>query len=272
MPASCLDRFSSEFNPCQDWYSVGDIDGDFDVEASFAPCNLRAVALKFVSLLYVTFVCFYSLWESDNRGLWFGYLTNITLIFSVIYIWLSTFNSVIGVEQPRPRDNVSFMVGAQWYMFHVAMHANLIVVLLYWAIEFEPKETDLDFLNLSTHAGTCLVLLLEGFGVNFIPIRWFYYWGAGMLVGLAYMGWTIIQSKSDIDGDPSDPESDLLYDAIDWEDNLGGTITFYVLCLVVVGPFFQGILFSISIYGQPFCCGKNKRRYIADKDTDEEDY
>ena len=271
MPVNCLDRFASEVNPCQDWYCVSESDGTFDVEKTFAPCSTKAVALKFVALVYVTFVFVYSLWDADDRAIWFGLLTNITLLFSVIYIWLSFVNSVIGVEQPRShRDSVSGLVSAQWYMFHVAMHSKLVVVLLYWVVEFERGETDISFQSISTHAGTCLTLLLEGFYVNFIPIRWFFWWGSGLLVGVGYLIWTLIHSKLDI-GNGMKEDSDLLYDAVDWEDDKKGTILLFVLCLVVIGPILHSMLFCISIYGYPCCCGTNKRRYLVDKDTDEEE-
>lgn len=267
MPTSCCERFTSEFNPCQDWYCVGDPEGDFDVEATFAPCSLRSVALKVLALCYVTGVFIFSLWQYEDLAIYFGLLTNITLSFSVIYICLSTFNSIVGVEQPRPRDNVSFWVGAQWYMFHLAMYCNLVTVSLYWILEFERDETTLTFVGLSTHGGTCVVLLLEGFGVNFIPIRWFFYWGTGLLFGVGYLVWTLLHSMLDI-GNSERDDSDLLYDAVDWEDNLGGTITMFAVTIIIVGPFLQTILFVISIYRWPFCCGTNKRRYVEEKDTD----
>lgn len=263
---SCCDRFTDELTPCQDWYKAEDQDGIFDVEASFAPPAVLAVFFKFLALCYVTFVFVYTLWNADNRAIYFGMLTYWALTFSVVYLWMSTINSIVGVQQPNRKDNVSFRVGFQWFMFNVAVHTSLAVVILYWLVVFEPDETAITFSSFSTHAGTCLTLLLEGFVVNRIPIRWFFWWGTGLLTGIAYLVWTIVHAKLDI-GNPDKEDSDLLYDSIDWDDDLSGTIILFAVSILILGPIIQSMLFVTSIYGSPFYCGSNKRRYLKEDEN-----
>ena len=132
MPVTCLDRFSSEINPCQDWYSVCESEGTFDVEKTFAPSSTKAVVLKFLALAYVTFVFVYSLWNADDRAIWFGMLTNITLLFSVEKA------NITMSETSKPQGMLSSFSkhetkegSIESRMTHVSMTADLLLPIFY---------------------------------------------------------------------------------------------------------------------------------------------
>ena len=259
----CCSRWRRELNPCQDWFSVHDEGEDrvLDVPASFAPSSVWSVLLKLLAVSYITFTFVHAVYTSDHRDIHFAYLTYWALTLTVLYVWTSIYNSIRGAEQPPLLSNVSFRIRLQWYLFNLALNTDLLVVLLYWTVDFEPGETTLTYGSVSAHAGSCLAVLLEGFMVNRIPVRWFFWWGTGLPIGLAYLGWTLIHSQTDI-GNAGKDDSDLLYEAVDWEDDPLGTLILFVVSIFVVGPIFQTLIFVISIYGWPFCCGRNIRRYV----------
>ena len=264
MAPDCCERFCGELNPCQDWYTILDGGQVLDVEKTFAYLTRVSLGFKVVSHLLFNFVFVYTLWIDDHRGIYFGKLTYWALTLCVVYSWMSLANTALGVTQPkRCADNVQFRVGVQWFLFHAAAHLSLLVTFLWWVVEFESGETTFNFKNLSTHGGTCLVLLFEGFVVNRIPIRWFFWWGAVLPINLAYFGWTVLHAKSDI-GNPSRNDSDLLYDTIDWEDDAWGALQTFLVSILLVGPFLQTLLYAMSLHGWPVCCGKLIRRYVAD--------
>jgi hypothetical protein len=270
IPVGCSARCGHERNPCQDWFTVADENNVIDVEASFAPSNRLAVLLKLLATVYISFVWAYEWSGEDHREFWFAYLSNWALSFSVVYTWLSLINSLLGVEQPRRHtDNVIGRVAAQWYMFNLAILASIFALVLWWVDVYESSETSINLMNLSVHGGTLFVLLLEGFVVNRIPIRWFFWWGTGLPFGLAYAGWTFIHSESEI-GNPNDADSDLIYDAIDWKDDWGETLTLFLISILLFVPIVQSFLFCISIYGMPVCCGNNIRRYIDEEEGNDD--
>lgn len=267
---SCCSRFHKELNPCQDWFWLQD-EGEgqiVDVQASFCPRSVGAIVLKLVAVAFISFVFAYTFFDTEHRDIHFGYLTYWALSLTLLYGWTSLFNSIRGAKQPRRPSEVLFRIGLQWYLFHLALHTDLLVVLLYWTVDFERGETTLTFNGVAAHAGTCLAVLLEGFAVNRIPVRWYFWWGTSIPIGLAYLGWTLIHWQAEI-GNSAKNDSDLLYEAVDWEDDPRGTIVLFVVSIFVVGPILQTLMFVISIYGWPCCCGRNIRRY-ADENIDDD--
>lgn len=271
IPVGCSARCSHERNPCQDWFTIADENNTVDVPASFAPSSKVAILLKLLATVYVSLVWVFEWSGDDHKEFFFAYLSNWALTFSVVYTWLSLINSCLGVEQPRRHsDNVIGRIAVQWYMFNLAALASIFALILWWVDVYDSSETTLHLLNLSSHGGTLFVLLLEGFVINRIPIRFFFWWGTGLPFGLAYAGWTLLHSESDI-GNPHKDDSDLIYDIIDWQDNWGETLALFLVSILLFVPIVQGLLFCTSIYGMPICCGNNIRRYIDEEEDGDDD-
>lgn len=264
----CSARWGHERSPCQDWFTVADENDVIDVGASFAPSGWLPILLKLAATVYVNFVWFMELLDYDQKGMFFAFLSNWALTFSMVYTWTSLVNSFLGAKQPRRyTDNVPGRIAIQWYLFNLAALTSMFAIILWWYDVYDKGETTIHFLNLSIHGGTLLVLLLEGFVVNRIPIRRFFWWGTGLPFGLAYGLWTWIHSGTDI-GNPNEPDSDLLYDRLDWEDEWGKTLAIVLVSVLIIAPILQSILFCLSLYGMPICCGRNIRRYTDEESDD----
>jgi hypothetical protein len=69
-----------------------------------------------------------------------------------------------------------------------------------------------------------------------------------------------VGNPNESDNDP-DTNDDIIYPAVDWEDDLVGTLVLILIVSLVAGPLVQLFLFVVSLYS-PTC--RVSRRYLAD--------
>lgn len=266
---ACLAVPIAMASPLQDWFVVEDNEFILDIPGSFAPREFHSLVMKFLATSYTIFAVVYSMVKSESWEAYFGGLTGVALLLSTVYLVMSLANSLVGVNQTRRLERVAQTVRVQWFMFNVSIHATVLSVTLWWTSQFKPGETTLTLENLSTQGGTLVVLALEGFLVNRIPIRWYFWWGTCLPVVLGYIGWTYVQSLVDI-GDLDDEDSNLLYKFFDWENDPLWAGIASVISVCGVSPFVQMMLSLISRHGFMFgCC--NIRRYVDEEEINKSD-
>ena len=108
--------------------------------------------------------------------------------------------------------------------------------------------------------------------MNRIPVRFKHWWLTVLPFSLAYSLWTFLQGfVFDLENpDRSiDDEEDILYDDIDWDNDLTGTIMFTAILVFVAGPIVQIILFLLSLYHVPCVCMVDRRRYLDSVGADQ---
>lgn len=260
---TAIDVYYPLISPLQDWFVVEDDEFILDVPGSFARRDILSLLLKLLGTGFVSFALVYSILNSHSWEAYFGDLTGVALFFSVGYMVLSLGNSIFGVTQPRRLERVSRAVRVQWLMFNLAIHATVLSVALWWSSQFKLGETTLTLENVSTHGGTLIVLALEGFLVNRIPIRFYFWWVTCLPVVLGYLAWTYVQAVVDI-GDLDEEDSDALYKFFDWENDFVWAVIASVISIFGVSPFVQLMLSLISRYGFTFGF-HNIRRYVDEE-------
>ena len=259
-------RFTRDLDPRTDWFGVEDEDQVIDIPNSFAPRSPKDVVLKCLATSYVTFALVYSAIRSGDLDFFFSSLAGVSLIFAMCYMWISLANTIVGVDQPRRLEKVPNVVCFQWLSFNLALHASVLSALLYWISVFEYGETTITLENVSTHFGALLVIILEGFVINRIPIRWFYWWATCLPVAVLYIAWTFLHSELEI-GNPNE-DSDLLYKFFDWKNDLMWAGIHSAIAVMAVSPAVQSIAFAVSLYG--IQC-RNIRRYVNEEELGKSD-
>lgn len=264
--SNCCSLLLSELSPCQDYFSSMDSTGlRLDIEESFGPSSVAAVVAKVALGGFTIYTWISSFIGSDNKDFFMAYLTNWTLSFQVIYHIFSLWNSL------SPPLGVNARIKFTWWFYNMVQHLNIIVVLLYWLTVYDPDDTELDFNQVSPHAATCVVALLDGLIVNRIPIRIYHWYSSVLPVNVAYLAWSVVHSFTDI-GNPNESDEDdttnddLIYSAVDWQDDTVGTLIFVLIVVFVAGPIVQLILFTLSLYSP--CC-RISRRYEEDEEEDD---
>lgn len=266
---------SSELNPCQTWYSAKDkVTGRvLDIPATFAPTGLHAVGLKLILMLLAIGVLAYCYVEVDDGIFFFSHFTYIALILQCIYHFLSFLNSTCPtLRQPEEELPVRGRAKATWFFFNMALHASISAAILFWSLDYKRSQDKVDLATILPHGPTAILIWLDGFWINRIPIRLFHWWSAVLPLQLAYTGWTLIHAYLDI-GNPTrsdqddETNDDAIYRDILWKDDFVETLVIFIIVILAVGPVVQFLLFLVSLYTHPVCCFGDARRYTTSAAT-----
>lgn len=293
----CCGRLRAELKCSYPLFSLDELNGrQLDVKATFAPtlCGSRwlSFVLRLTLCLFLLGGIIWSIvdWSPlDGRTSWIFLLTHWTLLATVLYFVLAVIlhqSALCGglatkdaggrfLYQPESGHPTSSLVRFTWAVYALAMPTNIIVVLLYWTLDYNVNSV-MDFENMFKHALTCLLLLVDANFLSCIPLRM-----KQMIFpisfGVVYVIWTVINSLLDI-GDGVWPwededqtnQDDALYSVIDWKHNPASAAVYAVVIVGVVFPLV--FLFSWTLSAMACCRCDGSRRRITDGDHDTGEY
>lgn len=145
---------------------------------------------------------------------------------------LQSGNSMDIEDSRRIGDNLPISVKIFWIFFNIALTLCTSVVVIYWVLLHDYNTTlkaDLDtYLNFDRH-GVNLVLLIIDFCLHHIPLR-FLHFVYPLLVSLVYLIFNVVYWAI---------TEELIYSAIDWENDLGMAIGYSIgnLVLIIIAQF-----------------------------------
>ena len=265
---SCCARFRADLRPCQSYWSVQDQNGyKIDVQESFCTNTPFSLLMKVLALGVSAATLALGI-EAFSLRFFTAYLTYVSLCFATLYQLMDLFNALRGAQQPPAL--ITGRIRWTWILFLIACHAELVVTVFWWATIYDggmPKVR-----SVLAHGGVAFFVFVNGFFVNRIPIRWYHWYGIIQPFNLCYIGWTVIHAYLDI-GNPNtsdnDPETndDLIYDAVDWEGDLTGTIIVIAILYFGLSPLSFTLMWLASLK-KYILCGPEKRVYI-DKESNE---
>jgi hypothetical protein len=245
-----------------------------DVPESFAPASCKAFLWKVAAAALAISTLTYGFIDED-ASFYMAYLTNWALAMSCCYFVMSILNTVLASRTPQPDHTVGWRIMLTWILFTIAAHTEVVVVILYWPLIYD-DTSDLDYVNIMSHGGVLLLVLIDGFFVNRIPMRWMHWYGMVLPFDALYIIWSVIHSYTDIgnpdnqDNDPTTNDDAIYQDVLEWQDDWRKALFWSVMTMFVLGPAVFLFLWLVSFYGWPLCCGKDKRKYI-DSFRDETD-
>lgn len=268
-PDGCGLRCTSEWS-YPGWFGIEEGGKTIDVPASFGPASLSARLIKLVMAIWFNASLIYKWWtKREHPAFFLSWLTNWAMILASIWLIVSFFNSIFPPTQPKlASDSVSLRVKISWILFTVACHFTLIVVILYWSLDYEPGVSSNNYVNLFTHVATVFVWPV-GLIVDRYPIRWKHL-VVPMFLSACYVAWLAIhQELTDIgnptrsDNDP-DTNDDLLYTAVDFEETPLFSSILVVCVVFVVVPLIHLLLWSCSLLSCPCDYSGRNRRYVKE--------
>lgn len=271
----CFPTFMSELNPCQKpWYGAEDkITGrTLDIPASFGPSGIHVILFKMLLTLLAGGTLVYCFMKAESKIFFFAHFTNLTLCLQCLYHLISLTNSMCPtLKQPSEGNSrgegesptaVRGRAKTTWYFFNLTAHASIIATILWWALEWQAGDK-MKLHYILPHGPTTILVLLDGFWINRIPIRLFHWWSAVMPYQLAYMGWTLAHAYLKLGNPEKDDNDDTIYTNIDWKDDFVDTLVIVIIMILVVGPVLQFFLFLFSLYTWPICFIGDRRRYTT---------
>lgn len=127
----CWATFREEWSPLGDYYFVRDpvTDRILDVQETFAPLSTLAVIAKVLTAAATMGTFAYVLYQRENRGFSFAYLTFWVVALQCIYHLLSLSNSFFASSIEQPEYWVGGRCRLTWYFFNLSMPASIIVAM-----------------------------------------------------------------------------------------------------------------------------------------------
>jgi len=260
-----LREWSSPFFSLEESY-----DKTIDVQASFVPDPICRTALIRTILFVFTFASTASSFiQTEDRVVWFGYLTHISAMLTILYfalMMICSFNPSL-IPQPEAGSSPNFLIRFVWVMYSLSTVYEICLSLIYWPLVYD--GTTLKYHRVVLHGVFIPLLLFDGCILGKIPVRIKHVLFT-VLVGLIYIIWTIIHSLTDIGvsvEDRLDGDGDPLYNVLNWQDSPKTAAIVSFVAFFVLMPFFFWVVWMISLYST--CCkfdGSGRKVIVTNKD------
>jgi hypothetical protein len=239
---------------CTPSFRSGDLNGrEIDIVRSFSPRGVIPILWKAA----VWAIQFLTVAKRENGGgFYFAYATNWALVLSIFYSFFSLINSFLPVQQPPSAESsVGVRVQTSWILFLLAANSEMMVTILFWAMLY--KGGIPSTVAILAHGVVCLLIWIDGFVVNRIPVRARHWLEICIWYAILYLIWTIIQSPLVAGiGNPNKPDDDLIYPVLDWDSDDGGTptgaIVIAIIFVLVLSPAVLFIMVGVSRCGRRY--------------------
>jgi hypothetical protein len=183
--------------------------------------------------------------EYQSKEFWYAYLTHWGQMVTFLYFEMSVSTVILfHVVQEEP---LNFMTRFTWGIFTAIVTAESMIMLLYWTLEYQDGE--MKYTNFMKHGGFLLLLWIDGFVINRIPIRFKQIVWAHLFF-ILYLLWSIIHSVSRIgnpyrnDNDPT-TDDDAIYSSVSW---IHRPAVILITCIFLMTFLFRCSFLSIGFF------------------------
>jgi len=251
-------------------FSILESDGAnaLDIQQSFAPHPIRAVAcvkvFAFIAALDILILDL--VLTLDNRYFYMAYLSHWALGFSVVYLFLSATNSLLSAFdkfpiQPPAGTPTTLFIRTTWALFLISVLLQILATIMHWILVcLYGPEKDLGIIDYMKHGGVLTIIILEGFVINRIPIR-FRQVNYPIAVVLLYLVWILIHDRHTDIGNPNktntdqnSSDDDAIYSVLNWNERPVETGIISSIALLLATPL---VVFFLVILSLPY------RRYYS---------
>ena len=206
--------------------------------------------------VYITIKLFLAAWilailtMSIDRvtypNFWLAYLTHWGYVIAAMYGVMSPICAIYLALRPPTLKSVEtltccgaggggvagFLVKTTWALLAIVVPAEVIIAILFWALEYEAGES-ISYVTVMVHGGTMILLFIDGFVLSRIPLRLkqFVFFET---FSFLYLLWNVLRAY------PSDvvsQDDDAIY--------LSNIVLFLVV-LLVANPIIFGICWWLS--------------------------
>lgn len=165
------------------------------------PLNLLSKTLVLGASLCVAYMG-----RIKDTGALLDILANVTLLVSVIYIFMSWSHTAQGSFSAEKPIEISFLQKITWVFYVIAAPAELVIATSYVDLDIMDEDENVNVhmnTTVLSHAGMAALLLFEGMVINRIPIRALH--GVIFATYMAiYFAGTMLQLFGDVMGDYQD--------------------------------------------------------------------
>ncbi|GFH48081.1 hypothetical protein CTEN210_04557 [Chaetoceros tenuissimus] len=205
--------------------------------------------------------------------MYFGHLTNITLILTLTYQVMATLLSILAIfhkdnsmfspkyKNSRKSDGCiiatpGIVIQFLWLLYTIVLPGEFLVSIGYWSFEYDPY-IPMTFINFYKHAIIGVLLLFDGNIIARIPLRMRHIMSP-ILYGISYLLWSLVYSYYKW----GNSHKGVIYRFIDWRKHPKEAIIISLFLLLIVTPvIFVGLWWLSICSSMAFCCCANGNGY-----------
>lgn len=239
-----------------------DMNASFFLEASYRTLAIKLLLMGFVAGSYVY------LWVIYPYPYWFmAYLSYWTMFYAAVYLGLSFVTSLPIHSQSQRRQG--FLIKATWIMYLVAAVHGIMVVILFWATEYNPSKT-IRYSTVAAHGVSFAMVVLDGAWINKVPVR-LCHCIFPFLMGCLFVSWSLIQGLVPIDNPNKNEGTDeSLYSILNWEEKPVASAIVSVIVLFGTFPCFTLLFWGLSLWNRRYV-EESSKTTTKDENTMSED-
>lgn len=243
-------------------FQVEEADGrEINIAACFCPEQMLPHAvIKVIILGWATFEVIWRMLRSNPEALFFAYVRNWSLVFTILYFLFSLLTMVYHpLVESRTRS--SPLTTVSWSSFVLAAPCHLFSLLCF-LISRRGQWEKTAAREIFDHWGMMAALYLEGFAIHNIPVRFNHIWFFYLYVYL-YFVWSYIFAYLEI-GEMYAEEGEEVEEVVpllNWEDSfISSAIT--VVSLLLITPMTFVCVWFVSLYSFPFSFSGDGRKFL----------
>ena len=258
--------------PFQPWFSVEDpaTFRKLDIQATFGPYETSDLKAKSVTCGYILLTQILAWTIHPHPDYSYEYYNSWSLLLATIYAILSFSNTLFEIPQPND-DFVRGRALLTWIVFNLAVFSQFLTTVAYlvYMVLLENLDQVPGYLEIATHGLVFVVVCVDGFVINRIPLRWPHLWLNWMLL-LGYMVFSVlrhdpdqyVQEQRGYDDDFRNGDDGFHSLVVSWEDEDDMFQSmFMIVGVFVTSPLLFGILRALSV--SLGACTGDRRRYLV---------
>ena len=243
---SLIDSNGKMINLQKTFASASNTDG----EESNRNEMISKAGLKLAFILKTAYFLYDSIEQfPDFKGKWLLFLTSWGHILSLLY-FITSFLAAVDIIQIQKQ--ISFFPKFLWVLFIITINIQVSISVLFWTFVYVPSEDKYDYTFYSvifSHGILCLMVALDGLGVNRIPLRlkqiiWVYFIPIVYIILTIVYGLKYAKYPSD---DATVIDDDGMYDLLNWKEEPLQTSLIMTGFLFALVPFQFLCLWSVSL-------------------------
>lgn len=238
-----------------------------DIPASFAPRpKWWMVLFKFVIFVVVAYMLVGEIIKTSPKAFFFATFDHWALTVTTMYLFMSLVGNITRKASSDPDFASGKYLPTMWHkitwvLFEIAAPSQLLATIAFWAFEYEGVDPEI---MLMVHGIVLVLLLMEGLGVNRIPVRINHQWFFLAFI-YAFLLWTLIHSYTQI-GNPAKFGEISLYSFLQWNVTPVQAVLSTILILIVIAPLAYFFIWGLSLFSFPWKFTGRHRRYLSQED------
>jgi len=160
----------------------------------------------------------------------------------------------------------SILVKLAWILYSIAAPGSLVVILLYWSLDWDGEAPG--YYNIMKHGIAGAMVWFDGLVISLIPVRIKHFF-IFLVYAIAFLVWSYLHSYYEIGNGTY--EDDALYDVLRWNGDQMSALTLSVVVLTVVVPLCYFLVWSLSL-ASGICKWDGSRRPTVQKGSSSDTY